>query len=179
MIMFPVLFQPQITANSVITGLLCQPSSGPLTVCWPGAVFSQLRYAWAFGLSSGTNSLRKSTGHYSCQWRLASSWRGHCEATAPHLITVLTPLLFHIPFLLGASLIAVLPKQVIMTIFNLHCRSSDTWTTSHCFDFIPFHSFTWVERIFPHTEFFVQCPLCLTTSLVVEIAAWCVSLLEH
>ncbi len=36
MIMFPVLFQPQITANSVIRGLLwplCQPSSGPLTVC--------------------------------------------------------------------------------------------------------------------------------------------------
>lgn len=33
MIMFPVLFQPQITANSVIRGLLCQPSSGPLTIC--------------------------------------------------------------------------------------------------------------------------------------------------
>lgn len=35
MIMFPVLFQPQITANSVIRGLiwpLCKPSSGPLTV---------------------------------------------------------------------------------------------------------------------------------------------------
>lgn len=35
-IMFPVLFQPQITANSVIRGLLwplCQPSSGPLAVC--------------------------------------------------------------------------------------------------------------------------------------------------
>lgn len=37
MIMFPVLFQPQITANSVITGLLCQPSSGPLTGCWPSS----------------------------------------------------------------------------------------------------------------------------------------------
>lgn len=40
MIMFPVLFQPQITANSVIKGLLwplCQPSSGPLTVSWPEA----------------------------------------------------------------------------------------------------------------------------------------------
>lgn len=52
MIMFPVLFQPQITANSVIRELLwplCQPSSGPLTVCWPGAVFSQLRYACTFG----------------------------------------------------------------------------------------------------------------------------------
>lgn len=39
MIMFPVLFQPQITANSVIKGLLwplCQPSSGSLTVSWPG-----------------------------------------------------------------------------------------------------------------------------------------------
>lgn len=40
MIMFPVLFQPQITPNSVIRDLLwllCQPNSGPLTVCWPGA----------------------------------------------------------------------------------------------------------------------------------------------
>lgn len=47
MIMFPVFFQPQITANSVIRGLLCQPSSGPLTVCRPGAVFSQCLDLWA------------------------------------------------------------------------------------------------------------------------------------
>lgn len=162
MIMFPVLFQPQITANSVIRGLLwplCQPSSGPSTVCWPGAVFTQLRYAWTFGLSSGTNSLRKPKEHYSCQSRLSSSWRGHCEATVPHLITVLTLRLFHIPFLLELSLTEVLSKQVIMSVFNLHCRSSDTWTKSHCFDLILFHSFTWVERIFPHTDYFVHCLL--------------------
>lgn len=60
MIMFPVLFQPQITANSVIRGLmwpLCKPSSGPLTVYWPGAVLAPLRYAWAFRLGSDIKTL--------------------------------------------------------------------------------------------------------------------------
>lgn len=66
MIMFPVLFQPQITANSVIRGLLCQPSSGPLTICWPGgvrgnggSVFSKLQYArtWRAQLKKNTRQL--------------------------------------------------------------------------------------------------------------------------
>lgn len=98
MIMFPVLFQPQITANSVIRGLLCQPSSGPLTICWPGAVFSQLRYAWTLGLSSKTNSLQKSLEDSKCQSRHSSSRCGHCEAMVPRLIAVLTLRFFHIPF---------------------------------------------------------------------------------
>lgn len=100
MIMFPVLFQPQITANSVIRGLLCQPSSGPLTICWPGAVFSQLRYAWTLGLSSKTNSLQKSLEDCNCQSRPSSSWCSHCEAMVPRLIAVLTLRFFHIPFFL-------------------------------------------------------------------------------
>lgn len=66
MIVFPVLFQPQITANSVIRGLLCQPSSGPLTVCWPGAVFPELR-SLEFG--STTNSLQNSLEDCHCHWR--------------------------------------------------------------------------------------------------------------
>lgn len=102
MIMFPVLFQPQITANSVIRGLLCQPSSGPLTVCWPGAVFSQLRYAWTFGLSSDTNSLCKSRERHGCQSRLSSSWCGHCE---PRFLILSWSWLyfFHIPFFFGRT----------------------------------------------------------------------------
>lgn len=51
MLMFPVVFQPQITANSVIRRLLwplCQPGTGPLTVCWPGAILSQSQYARTF-----------------------------------------------------------------------------------------------------------------------------------
>lgn len=98
MIMFPVLFQPQITANSVIRGLLCQPSSGPLTVCWPGAIFSHLRYAWTLGLSSATNSLQKSLEDCNCQSRPSSSCCGHCEAMFLVLITVLALRFIRIPF---------------------------------------------------------------------------------
>lgn len=94
MIMFPVLFQPQITANSVIRGLLCQPCSGPLTGYWPGAIFSHLQYAWTLGLSSATNSLPKTRGSQ----RPSSSWRGHCEAMFLFLITVLALHFFCIPF---------------------------------------------------------------------------------
>lgn len=175
MIMFPVLFQPQITANSVIRGLLCQPSSGPLTVCWPEAVFLQLWYAWTFWLSSGTNGLRKSMEHYICQSWLSSNWCGRCESTVPRLITS-----FKYLFLSQLSLIEVLSKQVIMTIFNLHCRSSDTWTESYCFDLILFHSFTWVERIFPHVDCFVQCLLSVwQPAWWSKLATRCVSSCEH
>ncbi len=82
-------------------------------------------------------------------------------------------------FLLELSVTEVLPKQVIMTVFNLHCRSFDTWTTSHCYDFILFHSFTWVERGFPHPDCFIQCPHYLKTCFMIEFATWCVCSCEY
>lgn len=42
--------------------------------------------------------------------------------------------------------------------FNLHNRSDDTWTRSHCFDLILFHS---IEKSFLHTDSLLNaCYLC-------------------
>lgn len=167
MIMFPVVFQPQITTNSVIRGLLwplCQPSSGPLTVCWPRAVFSQLRYACTFGLSSGTVYKIKSREYSSCQSRLPSGWRCHCEATVPYLITVLTRHYFRIPFLLELSLTEGLqtPLQVIWHLNQVLLFWLDP---------LPQLYLVWKD-LSSHRLFCSVLALCLTTGLVVALATW-------
>lgn len=107
MIMLPVLFQLQITPNSVITGLCCQPSSGPLTVCWPGAVFSPLQSAWTWRGVGGTQKPRdlkkkKKTATASDGLLIA-----HAEPMCPQLI---------VTFLFKPSVTEVLSRQVIITI---------------------------------------------------------------
>lgn len=111
MIMFPVLFQLQITANSVITGLLCQPSSGPLTVGWPGAVFSPLQSAWTWGVDSPTKSLKKKKTHNrELQLPITVFWQPICSRWTRISST------WSLLFSLEPSLIEVLSRQVIITI---------------------------------------------------------------
>lgn len=128
MIMFPVLFQLQITANSVITGLLCQPSSGPLTVCWPGAVLSTPVCLDLGGVWISNQELKKNTTE-----------NGLLIAT---MLMVNPCILFlSLLFCWNISHWGSL-KTGDYHYFNLHNRSDDTWTRSHCFDLILFHSFT-------------------------------------
>lgn len=167
-IMFPVLFQLQITANSVIRGLLwplCQPSSGPLTVCWPGASLLEAlicRDLWAQTAFKNYSGLQLSI-------RVSKSL----------MRWVISSLLWF--FTSSAYLFVttdILSKQVIMavlTCFSGHLTLEPspivlTWSSS-----------TFLLGLKGSVLTLTACPapaLCLTTCLVVKHGALCLAMGE-
>lgn len=139
MIMFPVLFQPQITANSVITGLLCQPSSGPLTGCWPSSRLLTTPVCLGRGPGALENQeLQKKTTTENCN----SATVHHGRLIATVLVVNSRVLILSLLFFFWNISHWGPHKTGDYHRFNLRNRSDDTWTRSHCFDLILFHSFT-------------------------------------
>ena len=172
MIMFPVLFQPQITANSVIRSLLCQPSSGPLTVFRPGAVFSQCLDLWALLRHQQLTEVYRSL-----QLPIKALVT---EATVLCLINFLTLDFCHIPFFVitvtqwgplktGDYDRFQAPLQVIWHLNQVPLFWLDP---------LPQLYLGWKD-LSSHWLLCSLPALCLTACLVVELATWCVSFCEY
>lgn len=162
MIMFPVLFQPQITANSIIKGLLwplCQPSSGPLTVSWPEASLLKAPACVNLWVQRAYGNL-EGTAAASPDFQVAA-----VKSVFPRLITIFNVHFFCIAFLLELSLTDLLSKQVIIN-WNGHLNQVPLFWL----DPLPRLYLGWKDL----SSHFCPVPaLCLKTCLVVALATSC------